>query len=152
MAKSLFFALAIFLISSNTALTSDNAAQFFTEQMSIIKGDVAGSSVASDLPAPKCGTPVTAAMHMLECNGINLPSNVLEDRPTTLPLTFGGNNVLIHYTGSGQDAPYQTSVDTLPQDGVPDFVNRVSEIFEYVKTAISGYVYINLNSLPCLIE
>jgi hypothetical protein len=132
MAKATLIVACILLVLAVNAYSSDSAIQFFESQLAIIKGDSPQPLFDPETPAPKCGTPVLAGIYLLEYRGIELPASLQEDRPTTLPLTFGGVHVLVHYTDVGPDSVYQASVDTLPADGVPDFVNRISEIFEYV--------------------
>lgn len=38
----------------------------------------------------------------------------------------------IHYVVSGEDSVFESSIDTLPADGHPDYVNRCGEILDYV--------------------
>ena len=48
----------------------------------------------------------------------------------------------IHYATIGSDTVYKASVDTLPADSVPDYVNRCGEIFDsvlYFETVTLGY-------------
>ncbi|UCE66048.1 MAG: hypothetical protein JSU85_14535 [Candidatus Zixiibacteriota bacterium] len=124
--------LAILSSSIVYADSSDDAIQFFENQMAILKGELPQTLSDPRSPAPKCGTPILAGINLLKYSGTELPSSLLETRPETLPFTFGGDHVLVHYADSGAHAPYQVNIDTLPADGVPDFINRVSEIFEYV--------------------
>ena len=124
--------LAVLSSSIVYADSSDYAIQFFENQMAILKGDLPLPLSDPQSPAPKCGTPILAGINLLKYSGVELPSSLLETRPETLPLTFGGEHVLVHYTDTGEDAPYQVNIDTLPADGVPDYINRISEIFEFV--------------------
>jgi len=114
------------------AQDSGNAVDYLTMKMAEIKGEIPRALVDSDMPDPKCGTPVTAAIHLLQTTTGNMALEALDSRPTDLPDTIGNSQILIHYAPSGIDAPYQPSVDVNPADGVPDFINRVLESFEYV--------------------
>lgn len=119
-----------------------DAVEFLNTKIAEIKGEVSRPSIDADLPAVKCGTPVSVAAKLYQLVGEN--SILLEplDRPIDLPETFGGDNILVHYAFTGLDAPYQAYVDTDPADGVPDFINRTLEVFEYVwdyQTATLGY-------------
>lgn len=132
MAKICTIVLAVLVFSAPGIYSSSDAVQFFQDQMAMLKGDLPVASSDPQTPPIKCGTPILVGIKLLEYNGFELSSSLLETRPETLPLTFGGDHVLVHYADSGEHAPYQVNVDTLPADGVPDFINRVSEIFEYV--------------------
>ncbi|UCC78235.1 MAG: T9SS type A sorting domain-containing protein [Candidatus Zixiibacteriota bacterium] len=132
MRKVFLVVLAILLSSVEYTHPSDEAVQFFQDQMAMLKGDLPIASSDPQSPPIKCGTPLLVGINLLKYNGLELPSGLLETRPETLPLTFGSDHVLVHYADSGEHVPYQVNVDTLPADGVPDFINRVSEIFESV--------------------
>ena len=109
-----------------------DGAEFLTSKIAEIKGDIPRPLLDAALPAIKCGTPVMTAAKFYQMVGDN--SILFESlaRPVDLPETFGGPNVLVHYALTGLDAPYQVSVDVNPADGVPDFINRTLETFEYV--------------------
>jgi len=130
--KVIFVILLIISYSIAYAESYENAIRFFQEKKAIIKGEITLPSGNSHLPPPKCGTPVFAGINALKYGGIELPSDLLETRPDTLPFTFGGDHVLVHYNNVGPNAPFEATIDTLPEDGVPDYVNRVVEIFENV--------------------
>lgn len=128
----LIFILISIMPSILYAGSPDQAIRYFQNKMSEIRGDVPLPLSDPDMPAPKCGTPVTVAINCMKSHGFQLPSSVLETRPDYLPLSFGGTNVLVHYADTGSHAPYEAGIDTLPADGVPDYINRMTEIFEYV--------------------
>ncbi len=120
----------------------EDAIEFFKSRMAEIKGEVPRPLIDADLPAVKCGTPVMTAAKLYQLVGEN--STLLEplDRPIDLPETFGGDHILVHYALTGLDAPYQANVDIDPADGVPDFINRTLEAFEYIwdyQTVTLGY-------------
>jgi hypothetical protein len=138
MAKVCLAALIILLSTNVYAGSADDAIRYFENQMEILKGDLPQPLTDPETPAPKCGTPILAGIHLLKYNGIELPLSLQETRPDTLPLSFGGQHVLVHYTDSGPNAPYQVNIDTLPADGVPDYINRISEIFEFVWEVETG--------------
>jgi len=140
----------VLIFSAPNAGSSDDAIQFFQDKMALLKGDLSLPLSDPDLPPPKCGTPILAGINLLKYSGVELPSDLLETRPDTtlLPFTFGGEHVLVHYADSGENVPYQVNVDTLPADGVPDYINRVAEIFEYVweiETGDTGSGYLGYN-------
>ena len=64
-------------------------------------------------------------------------SPLLRQRPDSLwadPRTFDtpSGHIKIHYVISGTDSVFESSVDTLPADGHPDYVNRCAEIMDSV--------------------
>ncbi len=119
--------------------------------MAILKGN------APEIPSPTgtnvrlCGTPITVAGYSLRKQGVPLPADAMVLRPTFLPDTLGGEHILVHYVSSGAHAPYEVSVDTLPADGAPDYINRVLEIFEHCWDFETGPVslnYLGFNAPP----
>jgi len=56
------------------------------------------------------------------------PPLTLERPP--LPYVYGSDNFLIHYDTEGENAVYHPDEDINPTDGVPDYVNRMSEFLE----------------------
>jgi hypothetical protein len=123
----------ILLLPQAKPLMASGAVEFFAERMMEIKGEAPSAARIPGMPDPKCGTPVTAAISLLISRGYDDGRlEVLLDRPTDLPDTLGGDNFLVHYTTTGLDAPYQVNIDVDPADGVPDYINRVLDVFEYV--------------------
>lgn len=142
--RSISIIIVFFVIS--TALASagapSEAVNFLSSKMAEIKGEIPAAAATGNLPAPKCGTPVTVAIHRLETETHDMALEALQGREDTLSQTFGGPHILVHYTLNGSHAPYQVNVDTNPADGVPDYINRVLESFEYVwdyETGTLGY-------------
>ncbi len=142
MRKTLFLGLAILITVPRFVYAEplEDAVAFFQNKLAEIKGDVPLPLSDLDIPAPKCGTPVTAAINRMKSYGFELPSSALETRPDYLPLSFGGANVLVHYADTGSHASYEAGIDTLPADGVPDYINRIAEIFDYVIDMETGAV------------
>jgi hypothetical protein len=101
------------------------------------------TSIPENLPAdfhPVCATPHFAwiPIYMAEFkNGISLTLGVL-DRPdssyTVAESTYNtpGGHFKIHYVTSSVDSVYQSHVDVSPADGIPDYVNLVGTILDYV--------------------
>jgi len=56
------------------------------------------------------------------------PPVTLERPP--LPFLYGSDNFLIHYDTEGENAVFEPDVDVNPADGVPDYINRMSEFLE----------------------
>lgn len=133
---------ALVLSAEISAQSYDQDVEYLLTRMAEIKGQTEGISRAKDLPALKCGTPVTVALHGLYLYSNDLALKEPLQRPDYLPETFGGDHVLVHYALSGIHAPYQVNVDVDPADGIPDYINRTLEIFEYVRdyqTSVLGY-------------
>ena len=133
--KSIFAVFSMTLLLSVQAEPSmaSGAAEFFAQRMMEIKGLLPSTTVNPDMPDPKCGTPVTVGIRLLQRQGYSdLELEALLERPTDLPDTIGSANFLVHYTTTGVDAPYQVNVDVDPADGVPDYINRVLDVFDYV--------------------
>jgi len=83
-----------------------------------------------DIP-PKCGTPIMLSAFNASLLSDDPDLRMLQQRPDNLPLAFGSQHFIVHYaTGTG-DAPYREGEDINPSDGIPDYINRVSEIFEH---------------------
>jgi len=121
---------------------SAEAIEFLRTKMSEIRGEVALGAPQAEFPAPKCGTPVTVAINLLRKQTGDLALEALVSRPDYLPDTLGGPHVLIHYVSTGVHAPYNVTEDIDPADGIPDYINRVEEAFEYVwdyETVTLGY-------------
>ena len=110
----------------------DDATELLKTRMAEIKGEIPYERVSADLPDPKCGTPVTVAIYPIMSQKHNEDLITLLQRPDYLQDTLGGENILVHYTTVGIHAPYQVGNDTQPADGIPDYINRVFEVFEYV--------------------
>jgi hypothetical protein len=127
-------ALILTLLLSGIAISSEPSAEavdFLKTQAAIIKGETPSTQIQSDSPPPKCGTPVFLAAYTLAQRSHNEALNILQDRPDLIT-NFGSENFIIHYDPVGANTPYQVNVDINPADGVPDYVNRVSETFEHV--------------------
>ncbi|UCE66152.1 MAG: hypothetical protein JSU85_15090 [Candidatus Zixiibacteriota bacterium] len=110
-------------VSGSVQLIIDRAAE--------IRGEKPMIELDSDLPPIKCGTPVMIALHEMEKRGLPIPASTLQ-RPDMLECTYGGTHFLIHYDSIGANACFQANVDVSPADGVPDYINELMEIFEYV--------------------
>jgi len=87
-------------------------------------------------PLPKCGTPVMLELFMVKDK---LSPQTLEllkaylDRPS-LQTSYNtpGGHFKIHYDTSGANAVYHPTEDNNPTNGIPDYVDRCAEIFDYV--------------------
>jgi hypothetical protein len=131
--KCALLSVIILLLPFAGQVMASGAVEFFAERMMEIKGRIPAAAHNPDLPDPKCGTPVTVGISLLINRGYDDGRlETLLQRPPDLPDTIGGTNFLIHYTTTGEHAPYQVNVDIDPADGVPDYINRVLEVFEYV--------------------
>jgi hypothetical protein len=133
---------AVIMSADASAQSYGKNAEYLIERMAEIKGHIEGMSPAQGMPAYKCGTPVSVALHGLYLYSNDLALKEPLQRPDYLPEAFGGDHVLVHYTLSGIHAPYQVNVDIDPADGIPDYINRTLEIFEYVwdyQTSVMGY-------------
>jgi hypothetical protein len=127
------FVLALALSTTSAGDVSESV-QSLIDRAAEIKGEKPVIEPDSDLPPMKCGTPVMLALHHLEKQGIPLPASALAERPLGLPFNHGSTHFLIHYATTGEDACYQPNIDNNPADGVPDYINRVADIFEDVWT------------------
>lgn len=137
MIREISSALILTLLLSGIAISSEPSAEaieFLKTQAAIIKGDIPSSKIQNDTPPPKCGTPIFLAAHTLAQRTGDKILEALQARPSpdTLPYSFASENFIVHYALTGHHAPYQVTIDNDPADGVPDYVNRVSEIFEHV--------------------
>ena len=138
----LFFPLSAVSASNGS---TDDAIEFLKTRMAEIKGEITGEEISGDLPDPKCGTPVTVAIHGMRIRGhYDKTLEALLERPDYLPDTLGGENILVHYTTVGGRAPYQVNVDINPANGVPDYVDNVLYIFEYVRDFEIGSLGYNI--------
>ncbi|MEE8417379.1 MAG: hypothetical protein V3S06_01815, partial [candidate division Zixibacteria bacterium] len=140
--------IGIFLLSLVAVSASDGSSgdgiEFLKTRMAEIKGEMPFERVSENLPDPKCGTPVTVAIYAMMRQGYDEELKTLLQRPDYLPDTLGGENILVHYTTVGGRAPYQVNVDISPADGVPDYINRVFEVFEYVRDFEIGSLGYNI--------
>ena len=126
--------LGVFIISNSISAESiPHLTEFLEYNMAALSGENCLPASSLDLPSIKCGTPVTVALNALRSWNKNIELSTLLNRPDYLPDTLGGENILVHYTTSGIHAPYQVDVDVDPADGIPDYINRVAEVFEYVR-------------------
>ncbi len=102
-----------------------------------------------DIISIKCGTPVTIALQTYKAKFPDQPIDEILTRPSNLPDSFGSEHVLVHFTTIGQDAPDLEDID--PPDGIPDYINRVQETFEYVwlfETGDEQLGYLSYNTPP----
>jgi hypothetical protein len=130
-------ALILTLLLSGIAFSSETSAEsvdFLKTQVAIIKGEMPSTQIQSDGSPPKCGTPVFLAAYTMAQRSGNQILESLQARPSpdSLPYSLASDNFIIHYSLTGGNAPYQVNIDINPEDGVPDYVNRVSETFEHV--------------------
>ncbi len=130
--------IGIFLLSLIAVSASDGSPgdgiEFLKTRMAEIKGEMPFERVSEDLPDPKCGTPVTVAIHGTISRGIyDETLETLAERPDYLPDTLGGENILVHYASTGFHAPYQGYGDTNPANGITDYIDSVLAHFEYVR-------------------
>jgi len=129
----IIFALTLLLIASSASAGDiSQSVQALIDRAAEIRGERPVTEIDTDLPPMKCGTPVMLALFEMERHGIPLPASALAERPTGLPYSFGNTHFLIHYATTGDDACYQPNIDISPADGVPDYINMVADIFEYV--------------------
>ena len=101
-------------------------------------------SIPQDLPAdfhPVCATPYFAWIPIYRDEirpGSDLKLLGILDRPDSsysVPeSTYNtpSGHFKIHYVTSSVDSVYQSHVDISPADGVPDYVNLVGEILDYL--------------------
>ena len=99
-----------------------------------------------EVPPSKCGTPVVLEIRSAWENLSPQSRKILDSyfqRPST-QYAFGSpsGRFKIHYDTSGPHAVYQPNKDIDPSDGIPDYVNRCAEIFDYcwsVEVDTMGY-------------
>jgi hypothetical protein len=125
-------ATSIFAFSITYAKPSEQAYNFLKTKIAEIKGENKLPSGSSQTLVPKCGTPVMAAAFATFRATGDERIQALFDRPDSVPLILQSQHFTVHYTTSGVDAPFEVDMDVNPADGVPDYINRVSEIFEHV--------------------
>ena len=139
-----------FMLFCYNIYAASPADEFFKQKNDEILG-INKSYHDGDLIPLKCGTPVAVALQAYKMKFPDEPIDEVLTRPTNLPDTFGSEHILVHYTTAGQDAPYQVWVDIDPPDGIPDYINRVQEIFEYVwifETGDEQLGYLGYNTPP----
>jgi hypothetical protein len=127
MTRSLLVSMILLCAPLAVAKTSEEAINFLQQKMAEVKGETQPVNINSQLPPPKCGTPVTIAIFAAMQNPENKTLNILQ-RPT-VPDTFGTAHFLIHYATTGSDSVYQPHIDSIP--GVPRHVTRVAQVFEH---------------------
>jgi hypothetical protein len=126
------FLFSLFSVSASPA-PSDDAIELLKTRMAEIKGEIPYEAVGSDLPEPKCGTPVAVAIFGLKSRGLYEETlEALQERPDYLPDTLGGENILVHYASTGIHAPYQGYGDINPANGITDYIDSVLAHFEHV--------------------
>ena len=136
----LILLLAMTAITRGKGQTSE-AIDFLKTQAAIIKGETSSPQVIDESLPFRCGTPVFLAAYSMARKSNIQALNVLQTRPDLIS-RFGSDHFVIHYDSVGAYAPYQVDVDVNPADGAPDFINRVSEIFEHVwQTEIDSLGY-----------
>jgi len=121
------------------ALTAESSASeisaetidFFSNKAAEIKGEAPSAEISSELPPPKCGTSTMLAIfNLVHGQGERSLASVLE-RPD-LPFSYWSDHFVLHYALTGPDSVYKPWEDVNPSDGVPDYINHVADIFEYV--------------------
>ncbi|MGB2697919.1 MAG: hypothetical protein WBD28_08715, partial [Candidatus Zixiibacteriota bacterium] len=141
-----FFALLIILFIATYAYASEQKLTSAYEQELIqrVKGVFGSADQKEQLrePArPICATPIFielfANYDKLSFETQKILSSLIRQRPDSLwadPKTYDtpSGHFKIHYVISGKDSVFESSVDTLPADGHPDYVNRCAEIMDYV--------------------
>lgn len=132
MLRSIFAVLSIIIMLAGISSGEiSESVQHIIDRAAEVRGEKPMIGLDSDLPPIKCGTPVMMALHELQKQGVPLPASTLQ-RPDMLEFTYGGTHILIHYDTDGEDACFQAGIDVSPADGVPDYINVLLEIFEYV--------------------
>jgi len=107
-----------------------------------------GSSYPIPERAYKCGSPIALQYRAIEHElspSLRREANQALARPS-LPFFYDspGGNFRIHYATSGADAVLNAGIDNIGPlgvpgaDGVPDHVNAVAEIFDFVRIRILG--------------
>ena len=144
--KKLFFVLLLLFFLTTSVFASDQKLISAYEQELIqrVKGvfgldDQKEKTVESTRPV--CATPifleVFANYDKLSPDAKKILSPLISQRPDSFwsdPRTLDSpsGNFKIHYVVSGEDSVFESSVDILPADGHPDYVNRCAEIMDYV--------------------
>ncbi len=128
--------------SANAEALSEQYQQDLLDRMRYLRG--AGPIPASldSVEQPHCGTSIAFELFL------NLPQmseSFRAAKPMARPalsdsMVSPAQRFMIHYTTSGVDAVYQSNVDIAPADGIPDYVNRVSEIADSVYNFITVYL------------
>jgi hypothetical protein len=61
-----------------------------------------------------------------------------------LSFEYETEHFLIHYEKSGENAVYHPDEDSLPSDGIPDYVNRIADYLEMAYTIYSEHLGLDL--------
>ena len=124
----------IIMLSNISSGEVSESVQLILDRAAEIRGEKPMIEMDYDLPPIKCGTPVMIALYELQKQGIPLPAGALQERPSDLPFTLGSAHFLIHYETDtlDVDACFESDIDINPQDGIPDYINYLGDIFEYV--------------------
>jgi len=87
-------------------------------------------------PLPKCGTSVMLELNMvkekLSPEARELLRPYLARPSLTYTYNTPGGHFKIHYDTAGTNAVYHPSEDVNPANGIPDYVDRCAEAFDYV--------------------
>jgi len=147
MRKLFFLAFFIFIFQNvqaeNPKLSEAYEVELINRVKSVFSPSPPGIKTIEDrLKKPVCATPIfleaTMVKHRLSPKARSM-LNALLSRPKYDPdpehtYDSPAGHFKIHYTTSGPAAVYAAGVDVNPPDGVPDYVNRCAEFFDYVWT------------------
>ncbi|OGC89782.1 MAG: hypothetical protein A2W25_02755 [candidate division Zixibacteria bacterium RBG_16_53_22] len=126
------FLLIALLFSSvlSSAESGDEGIKALKNRIRAIWGEAPSLQLDVGVPV-KCGTPemVSAFNVMRHRHDVELAEAL--ERPLQ-QFAFASQHFVIHYDTTGADSIYHFRVDNNPADGVPDYVNRMAEIFEHV--------------------
>ena len=127
--------------AENLGLSEAYELELINRVKSVFSPPTPGMKTMEDrLKRPVCATPIfiEAAMvkHRLSAEA-RKELEALLSRPDYDPHTeythdSPAGHFKIHYTTSGPHAVYAPNADVDPSDGVPDYVNRCAEFFDYV--------------------
>lgn len=137
--------LIFFLVTTSIYASGQGLSSAYEQKLiQRVKGVFAATSQkekAIDSVRPVCATPIFVELFAnyenLSFEAKKILSGFVSQRPGdswTDPRTYDSPSgyFKIHYVVSGDDSVFESSVDTLPADGHPDYVNRCAEIMDYV--------------------
>jgi hypothetical protein len=137
--------LILFLVIGSTYASDQKLSSAYEQELiQRVKGIFGSDDQTQKIlhPArPVCATPIIVEVFdnydKLSPEARRLLSSLIDPRPDhswTDPRTYDSeaDYFKIHYVVSGEDSVFESSVDLLPADGHPDYVNRCADILDYV--------------------
>jgi hypothetical protein len=140
--KNILPFMLIFLFLQNAQAEEQKLSQAYEQQLiERVKGVFSLEAPKKPVERPVCATPIFVEInfnkHRFSAKTAGLLESYIsrpdfEGEPEYVYDTPDGY-FKIHYTRTGTHAVFEADVDTMPQDQVPDYINRCAEIFDLAR-------------------